>query len=130
MTRLLLIILLFLSSSPVYAEWVAIVANGEAGVTVYVDPATIRRNSNLVKMWQLSDFKTAQTIVNDSYLSFKMLSEYDCAEERTRSLALTNFSRNMGAGKVIVSASDEGRWEPVRPDSIAERLWRFACGKP
>jgi hypothetical protein len=41
MTRLLLLILLMLSSGPAYAEWVAVSHNKE-GMMVYVDPDTIR----------------------------------------------------------------------------------------
>ena len=62
MTRLFLITLLLLSSSPAYAEWVKVSDSDEAGKTVYVDPATIRRDSNLVKMWQFYDYETVQTV--------------------------------------------------------------------
>ena len=50
-----LITLLLLSSSPAYAEWVQVSNSDEAGKTRYVDPATIRPNRNLVKMWQFYD---------------------------------------------------------------------------
>ena len=53
MKRLLLITLLVLSHGPVYAEWVAIKKDYLSSTlqTVYVDPATIRREGNLVTMW-------------------------------------------------------------------------------
>jgi len=57
-----LITLLLLSSSPAYAEWVQVSNSDEAGKTRYVDPATIRPNRNLVKMWQFYDYKTVQTV--------------------------------------------------------------------
>jgi hypothetical protein len=63
MKRLLLITLLLLSSGPVYAEWVLLNQNDQTGLTVYVDPDTIRRKGALVKMWILSDYKTVQTDV-------------------------------------------------------------------
>ena len=57
-----LITLLVLSSVPAYAEWVAVEKNYLVpGLrTVYVDPDTIRREGNLVTMWQLIDFKWMQ----------------------------------------------------------------------
>jgi len=57
-----LITLLFLSSLPAYAEWVAVEKDYLApGLqTVYVDPDTIRREGSLVTMWQLIDFKWMQ----------------------------------------------------------------------
>jgi hypothetical protein len=125
----LFITLLVLSSGPAYAEWVLASGNDDAGLTVYVDPATIRRKGNLVKMWQLHDYKTVQTVAGDSLLSFKRYNEYDCVEERTRMLAYTWFSGNMGSGKVVYSTPDEQEWEPVTPRSINRTLWKVACGK-
>lgn len=68
---LALITLLVLRSGPVYAEWVLTGSNGEKGMTVYVDPDTIRRKGNLVKMWVLSDYKTIQSVAGDSFLTIK-----------------------------------------------------------
>jgi hypothetical protein len=127
MKRLLLITLLVLNSGPVYAEWVLTSGNDDAGLTVYVDPDTIRRKGNLVTMWQLYDYKTIQTVAGDSLLSIKRYNEYDCTEERTRMLAYTWFSGNMGSGKVVYSTPDEQQWEPVVPGSINRTLWRVAC---
>jgi hypothetical protein len=129
MTRLLLIILLFLSSAPAYAEWVKVSDSDEAGKTVYVDPATIRRNSNLVTMWQFYDYKTVQTVGGIRFLTAKEQWEFDCAEERSRVLALKEFSGNMGSGTVVYTNSQVGNWQSVAPSSIGQLLWKFACGK-
>jgi hypothetical protein len=124
-----LITLLVLSSGPVYAGWELTSGDDETGLTVYVDPDTIRRKGNLVKMWQLYDYKTIQTVAGDSLLSIKRYNEYDCTEERTRMLAYTWFSGNMGSGKVVYSTPDEQQWEPVIPRSINRTLWNVACSK-
>src|SRR5207247_6599245 len=86
----LLITLLVLSSGSVHAEWVAVEKNNElAGImTVYVDPDTIRRKGNLVKMWQLIDFKTIQAGASASRFSTTQYKEYvDRAERRLRLLS-------------------------------------------
>jgi surface-adhesin protein E len=125
----LLIMLLVLRSGPVYAEWLLVNGDDEAGLTVYVDPDTIRRKENLVTMLSLIDYRTIQIIAGDSLLSIQRQNEYDCAEARTRMLAFTWFSGNMGGGQVVHSDSDEDKWKPVAPDSVAEALWKIACGK-
>ena len=125
----LLVTFLVLSSEPVYAEWVLTSGDDTAGLAVYVDPGTIRRKGNLAKMWQLYDYKTVQTVAGDSLLSMKRYNEYDCTEERTRMLAYTWFSGNMGSGKVVYSTPDEQQWEPVVPRSINRTLWKVACSK-
>jgi len=125
----LLLTLLVLSSRPVYAGWVLTSGDDEAGLTVYVDPDSIRRKGNLVKMWQLYDYKTVQTVAGDSLLSIKRYNEFDCTEERTRMLAYTWFSGNMASGKVVYSTPDEQQWEPVVPRTINRTLWKVACNK-
>jgi len=129
MTRLLLFILLFLSNGPAYAEWVAVGGNEEAGVTVYADLGTIRRNGNLVKAWHLNDFKTVQTVNGVSYLSVKAQHEYDCTKNRERIIALTKFSGNMGSGKVVYKDSDTRKWKLGSPGSASHDLGKLACNK-
>jgi hypothetical protein len=129
MIRLLLFTLLMLSSEPAYAEWVKVGDGDEAGKTVYVDTATIRRNSNLVKMWQFYDYKTVQTVGGVRFLSAKEQWEFDCAEERSRVLALKEFSGNMGSGTMVDTNSQVGKWITVMPGSIGHTVWTVACGK-
>ncbi|OAI43885.1 hypothetical protein AYO43_09765 [Nitrospira sp. SCGC AG-212-E16] len=129
MTRLLLITLLLLSSAPAYAEWVPIDVN-DRGMTTYVDPDTIRRKVEMVTMWVLIDYKTAETTVGDqSYLSTKQKHEYDCDGERGRTLTFTDFSDHMGNGKVVYSDSDTSKWDFIAVDSLGQILWKVACGK-
>jgi len=125
----LLLIVLVLSSGPVYAEWVLTSGDDVTGLKVYVDPDSIRRKGNLAKMWQLYDYKTVQTVAGDSLLSIKRYNEFDCTEERTRMLAYTWFSGNMATGKVVYSTPDEQNWEPVVPRTINRTLWKVACDK-
>ena len=131
MIRLLFIVLtlLVLSSRPAYAEWVKVSDSDEAGKTVYVDPATIRRNSNLVKMWQFYDYQTVQTVGGNRFLTAKEQWEFDCAEERSRVVARKEFSGNMGSGTMVSTNSQEGKWVPVMPGSIGQTVWEAACGK-
>jgi len=124
-----LITLLMLCSGPVYAEWVSVSVIDQAGVTIYVDSETIRRKGDRVNVWELIDYKTIQTMAGTSYLSARVQREYDCVGDLQRTLAQTKLSGNMGSGKVILTDSDEQKWEPVDPGSIGKRLWKFACGK-
>ena len=127
--RLLLITLLVLSSEPAYAEWVAIgYSESLGGYTVHVDPDTIRRNGDLVKVWALTDYTTIQTVGDSSFLSSKAQNEFDCAEERQHELAVTWFSGNMGNGNGVWNNSDETNWRPVAPGSVGEGVWKFVCG--
>jgi len=124
-----LITLLSLSSGPANAEWVSIDANNQRGRTVYTDPDTIRLKGDVVTMWSLNDYRTIQTMGSTSYLSSKVQTEYDCAEERIRTLASTFFSGNMGSGDVVFSISKAGKWQLLEPGSLDQSEWEVACDK-
>ena len=123
----LLITLVVLSRGPVSAEWVLVSGEHNTGLMVYVDPNTIRREGNLVKMSSLIDYKTIQSIEGNAVLSIERQNEYDCNEERTRMLASTWFSDNMKRGQVVHSDSDEDEWKPAAPGSIAQAMLNVAC---
>jgi hypothetical protein len=129
MIRFLLITIVVLSSAPAYAEWVKVGDGDEAGRTVYVNPATIRRNSNLVKMWQLYDYKTVQTVGGIRFLTAEEQWEFDCAEDRGRVVALKGFSGNMASGTMVYTNSEVGKWISVMPNSVSHAVWKIACGK-
>ena len=128
MTRLLIIILFFLSNGPAYADWMSL-GESDSGTTVYADPTTIRREGDLVKMWVLFDFKTVRTKEGVSYSSAKAHMDYDCAEQRYEGLAVMYFSGNMGNGNVIDRSSGKGKWLRISSDSLDHTLWKLACGK-
>ena len=125
----LLITFLLLNPGPLYAEWELVSGDDSSKLTVYVDRETIRRQGNLVKMWQLYDYKTVQTVAGDSLLSFQRHNEYNCAEPRSRMLAYTWFSSNMGRGRVVYKTAEEQQWERIKPGSIDQTLWKVACNK-
>ena len=127
MKRLLLGLMMLMTATAASAEWT--IAGGNAAADSYVDRATIRRNGDLVKMWDLGDFKKMRTVQSYSYLSHKSQQEHDCKEEKIRTLAFLWFSGQMGNGNVVYSNSNPGEWTPISPESIGESLWKIACGK-
>lgn len=134
MKRLLLMLpLVLLSSGQANAEWMPVGGNVEAGLTgytVYVDPDTIRRNGDVVKLWALMDFKTIQTEPSPPHLSVKSQREFDCTKERVRLLALTAFSGHMGSSNAVYRYTDsKDQGIAVEPGSVAQSLWKVACGK-
>ncbi len=118
MKRLLLITLLVLSRGPAYAEWMAVektyLPSGKQ--TVCVDRDTIRREGNLVTLWQLIDFKWMQGNVGmgclgfgpHRFLSTKTHKQFDCAAKRLRLLALVPMAEQwVTYGRLERAAIDE-----------------------
>lgn len=128
MRKSILIMLLAVVSSSAWAEWVEVSRNDTS--TIYANPATIRKAGDIVKMWYLIDYRIIQGAnVGSPFLSSKDQSEYDCKEERTRTLYFTNHSGNMGGGDNNYSSETPLNWRPISPGSVGESLWQFACGK-
>ena len=115
-------------SSSAASGWVTVV-NTDIG-TISVDVTTIRKAGNLAKIWSLTDFKTVQTAHNgQTYKSTKAQWEYDCNEERERTLYFSLHSENLGEGQVLHTNAEPTKWMPVPPRSGIEIMWKLACGK-
>jgi hypothetical protein len=110
------------------AEWSEIGSHTDrGGVDIYAARSTIRRSGNLVKIWEMFDFKTAQVVEGRRFISHKQLMEYDCKVERKRMLAVTAFTGHKGKGVVVESDNTPLPWETVDRSSVADVLRKFAC---
>lgn len=124
-----LLALLLLSVGSANAEWVIVRGNDEKRLVIYANPDSIRRNGELVKMWELWDYALEQIYFDHPYLSLKRQAEYDCKGERARTLSVTTFTGNMGNGTVGFHSNKEEAWSPVASGTISEELWEYVCGK-
>jgi len=127
MKKIILLLLLSGLSSSALAEWVEVVK--EDGLTILGNPATVRRQGNLVRMWDMSDYGSKQKLTGNSYLSKLLFAEYDCANEKYRSLYLSVHKENSGDGNLLYATDVDDFWRPVPPGSVAENLLKFACEK-
>src|SRR5258705_12025861 len=81
------------------AEWSEIGSHKDkGGIDIYAARSTIRRSGNLVKIWEMFDYKTAQVVEGRRFLSFKQHLEYDCKGQRQRHLSVTAFAGHKGQG--------------------------------
>jgi len=146
MTKALLMLLLAGLSNSAMAEWLKVSAihsqeSPEIQIA-YVDPATIQKDGNIVKMLVLVDHhsglsKDMENRLDSLFSGFKrditkswqVQDEFDCKAERLSMLSYTAYTEHMGNGEIVPSNVVTGGWEPVLPGSIGEALWKYACGK-
>jgi hypothetical protein len=107
------------------AGWVAVDVGDT--VTSYVDPSTIRRTGDMVKLWGLNDNKSADTLEGKRYMSYRWHNEYNCADQRSRSLYHSAHAGSMGRGEVIFLGAGDHQWTPVAPGSVGARILKIAC---
>lgn len=111
------------------AEWVKMTFSEDGNTTFYWNNSLIQRNGNIVKLWKLVDESVSKKYGNESYLSSKDLTEYDCANKKFRWMNLYLYSKNMASGELVYSDLIPKVWVDVPPDSIAEMYLKVACKK-
>ena len=130
MKKLLITLLLAVLSTSAMAGWTLIGSTEDKTSDNYIDKTTIRKRGNVAKMWNMHDFKSPQESAGGkSYLSKKLLYEYDCVEIRYRSLVSTFFSGNIGKGGAVLNYQHDEEWTDAEPDSVGMGNWKAACKK-
>jgi len=124
MKKLLLTLLvpLLLGTGSAWAEWVWVAESDT--VDKYIDPSTIRKDGNLVKVWEVNALKKRH---KDGELSSRVRVEYDCKQERFKFLSFSFHSGAMASGTTLKSEIGSGRWEDVPPESLGETVLKIVC---
>ena len=127
----ILVLLLLMVSTSVFAEWTRVTESADGGYTLYIDYGTIKKKGHKLKVWNLFDYKTVRIgAANERYLSALTRFEYDCEEETERGLDYYWYSRNMRQGEIVRSITNiKDETESVMPGSMIETLFKIACGK-
>ena len=108
------------------AEWTYHAGNKDSDV--YINYDSIRKNGEMAQMWFMEDYRGVKKIsYGKSFLSAQTLGEYDCKNERVRTVKFAIYSGKMGSGDVVSTSSIKIAWEPVVPESLGEILWKIAC---
>ena len=130
MKKLLLTLVLVIVSNSAMAEWVKVAVSGEGveeadSMTAYADPDTIRKTSNRVKMWMLTDYKI--TGEESGVTSARQKGEYDCKEKKERILFIVFYSGHMNKGETDLIHNVRGDWKPILQGSVSEIMLEYAC---
>lgn len=96
----------------------------------YADPASIRKEGETVKMWNMFDYQSAQAGPSGKqFLSVKRQFEYDCSKGRARMLAISSHAEKEAKGEVVAGNSLNLDWSPVKAGSVDASLLKYACTK-
>ncbi len=108
--RPILFCLLAIVSAPAWSEWKEVVKNSDA--SYYIDPATIRKNEMLVRVWSIQNLTNQGT---NGEKSRRFYAEYNCKERQFKTLSLSIHSEPMAMGKVLddLSAPSSGSYLPL-----------------
>jgi hypothetical protein len=121
--RIFMMALLMLISAQASAEWVKVSETAESWD--YFDPASMRKVGSMRRVWQMQDLKERAA---NGELSRRLLSEYDCRDEKWRVLSFTFHAGPVALGEVLSSHSSEpSRWFDAAPGTVADIILRLVC---
>lgn len=131
MKKALLTLILVNVCNNAVAEWIYVAETKkeiktENAFIAYADPATIKKEGKMIKMWSLYDYKIPQ---KSGIVSVKQKSQYNCTEKKRRQLFLSAYSEKMTGGEIILIYNQPNdNWERAPLGSVRKAMLEYACG--
>lgn len=122
-----LIALCILIASPAWADWLE-VAFSDGGAITHIDPTTIRKEGNFIKVWTMDNLPSARTMggINNVW-SMRSRMEYDCKQERVRSLSISAHSERYARGEILGQENSPTQWMDIPPNSVGTKVLNWVC---
>ena len=118
----MLVCLLALVAAPAWAEWVQVAESDDA--TVYVDPATIRKDGDMRTVGTLYDLTEKGKL---GEMSRRALEAHDCKETRYRTISYSLYPEPMSGGQLLLTNDYVSRWAVSVPDTPPWDILRIVC---
>jgi hypothetical protein len=111
------------------SEWISLGRTDR--FRVYLDQRSAQRDGDLTRVYQLTDFVTAQWVDERTVVgSIRALVEYDCTQPRLRTIALEAYSEQMGEGQLVTREQNpEAAWENIPSEGTGENVRKMVCKK-
>jgi len=91
----------------------------------YYDPATITKNGNLRRVWEVQDLKIPDEFFGAR--SRRLLTEYDCTVARTRHLYISAHAAPLAGGEMLVASEQAGAWRSIPSKTSDAAMLIIAC---
>ena len=124
MKKIIIAGLMAINGTSVFSEWIPVYATDSG--TFNVDYDTLRKDGSTRKVWILLNYRQQQI---DNGMSRRIRSEYDCKEERYRTLSFSVHSESMANGELIYNTSSVSPWQDVPPDTAVASIMKKVCVK-
>jgi hypothetical protein len=128
--RNLLFFILLISNTYAYAGWVLVQTSYDDNVIFYVDPDTIQRKGNTLRVWEKLEYKKPENYLNFTFQSARALVEYDCKEKKSRLLSQDYFSQPELKGKSVYNLNTpNAEWTFIPPQTTGAYSMNSLCNK-
>ncbi len=122
-----LFLVLALCNPSLAGDWVMFHAAPDA--SIYTDPSTIHKEGDSAQMTVLIDYTQPQMDkTGKQVLSDKLHYLYNCKAKTLSITATSAYAGHMGSGELINENPDAPQVTPVEAGTLAEDMWKHACG--
>lgn len=121
MEHLVLAAIALTFSASVAAEWLKV--GQTENYDLFIDPDTISSDGDLRKSWEIRNLKM-QSRAGESD-QYRM--EYDCKEEKSRTLYWSVHSGHFALGELTKLGLETSYWNPIRRYTIDWDLLKLVC---
>ena len=119
------IVLFFLMTTQVNAEWLELISDDKRSVFIETD-LIIPYLSNRKMAKELHEYKIAR---DDGATSLRIRSDYDCKKRMFRTLAVDRVAGEMGVGKIISLNNKPSKWKKIKANDSLNKVFDFVCKK-
>lgn len=123
MKRLMLALVALIFSATVAAAWVKV--GEDVNYEAFIAPDNIRITGNFRKAWLIRNLMAKEKAGQSERLQM----EYDCREERERTLYWSVHSSRFAGNELLEIDTEETRWSPVPPYTIEWDILKIVCSK-
>jgi len=119
------IILFFLTTTQVNAEWLELVSDDKRSIFIETD-LVIPYLTDRKMAKELHEYKIAR---DDGATSLRIRSDYDCKKRMFRTLAVDRVAGEMGVGKIISLNNKPSKWKKIKGTDSLNKVFDFVCKK-
>ena len=127
--RILLFYLLSFFCFSANAGWIKLNQNQAMDTAYFIDLENIRRGTEKVRIWTLTDYTNIQITKKINYQSIKSFVEINCQSKKMRILAYSLYEQPMAKGKVVFSEGRPFEWEDVKPSTVNGLFLNVSCSR-
>ena len=113
-TFLIFVFFFFLLENPTFAasRWALIEQQGN-GDRVFIDQKSKLRVGNMITLWMLEDYSSAQQDYTRRWYSVASKNIFDCPGRVFRRIHTSHYNGSMGFGQIVRARLLNSKWKPV-----------------
>lgn len=126
MKKIIFTLLIIAFAGFAHGAWTSIAISNK-GDEFFIDTQTLKKDGSSRKVWTLTNYVSHMEYKQQKVVSTKEFVEFDCANDRSRSLTHYLYSEKNGQGTIIDTLNEPPVWSYAVPDSAYYSVLKRVC---